>query len=78
MSQYCITDETLNNLKIVADVVYDPDVVRSLVKLLSNILRCSSPQVIICSTVRNQETYGGFKQQLGILIDPHRLSIHFF
>lgn len=51
-------------------MVYDPDVVRSLVKLLSNILRCSSPQVIICSTVRNQETYGSFKQQLGILIYP--------
>ncbi|XP_051244604.1 protein-lysine N-methyltransferase EEF2KMT isoform X2 [Dicentrarchus labrax] len=49
---------------IAADVVYDPDVAGSLVKLLSRILRCSSPEVFVCSTVRNQETYGGFKQQL--------------
>ncbi|XP_037649403.1 protein-lysine N-methyltransferase EEF2KMT isoform X1 [Sebastes umbrosus] len=49
---------------IAADVVYDPDVVESLVKLLSKILRCSSPEVFICSTIRNQETYSGFKQQL--------------
>lgn len=48
-----------------ADVVYDPDVVGPLVKLLSSILRCSSPDVIVCSTVRNQGTYGGFKEQLG-------------
>lgn len=48
-----------------ADVVYDPEIVGSLVKLLSNVLKCSSPDVIICSTVRNEETYGGFKQQLG-------------
>lgn len=46
-------------------MVYDPDVVASLVKLLSKILRCSSPDVFICSTVRNQETYGGFKKLLG-------------
>ncbi|XP_038563866.1 protein-lysine N-methyltransferase EEF2KMT isoform X1 [Micropterus salmoides] len=53
---------------IAADVVYDPDVVGSLVSLLSKILRCPSsgvpPEVFICSTIRNQETYGGFKQQL--------------
>lgn len=48
-----------------ADVVYDPDVAGSLVKLLSKILNCSSAEVFICSTIRNQETYGGFKQQLG-------------
>ncbi|KAA8585559.1 hypothetical protein FQN60_004253, partial [Etheostoma spectabile] len=36
----------------------------SLVKLLSKILRCLSPEVFICSTIRNQETYGGFKQRL--------------
>ncbi|XP_056262515.1 protein-lysine N-methyltransferase EEF2KMT isoform X2 [Pseudoliparis swirei] len=50
---------------IAADVVYDPDVVESLVALLSRILRVSSPEVFICSTVRNQETYGGFKRRLG-------------
>ncbi|KAM9392282.1 protein-lysine N-methyltransferase EEF2KMT isoform 2-T2 [Pholidichthys leucotaenia] len=50
---------------IAADVVYDPDVVRSLVKLLSTILRCSTTEVLICSTVRNPETYSSFKQQLG-------------
>nr|XP_040046475.1 protein-lysine N-methyltransferase EEF2KMT isoform X2 [Gasterosteus aculeatus aculeatus] len=49
---------------IAADVVYDPEVVESLVKLLSEVLRGSSPELLVCSTVRNQETYGGFKQQL--------------
>ncbi|GLD72419.1 protein-lysine N-methyltransferase EEF2KMT isoform X1 [Lates japonicus] len=50
---------------IAADVVYDPDVVGHLVKLLSQILkRSSSPEVFICSTIRNPETYSGFKQQL--------------
>jgi len=52
-----------------ADVVYDPEVAVSLVKLLSKILSCSStavqPEILICSTVRNPETYSGFKQQLG-------------
>lgn len=46
-------------------MVYDPDIAGGLVKLLSKILRCSSPDVFICSTVRNQETYGGFKKLLG-------------
>ncbi|XP_070837119.1 protein-lysine N-methyltransferase EEF2KMT isoform X2 [Chaetodon trifascialis] len=53
---------------IAADVVYDPDLVGGLVKLLSRILRGSSPavlpEVLICSTIRNQETYSGFTQQL--------------
>ncbi|XP_035471808.1 protein-lysine N-methyltransferase EEF2KMT isoform X2 [Scophthalmus maximus] len=49
---------------IAADVVYDPDVVVSLVTLLSKILRRSTPEVLVCSTVRNPETYGGFKLQL--------------
>ncbi|XP_069573624.1 protein-lysine N-methyltransferase EEF2KMT [Brachyistius frenatus] len=51
---------------IAADVVYDPEVAGSLVKLLSRILTSSEvvPQVLICSTVRNPETYGGFKRQL--------------
>lgn len=52
-----------------ADVVYDPDIAGSLAKLLSIVMRCSSaeflPQVFVCSTIRNLETYGGFKQQLG-------------
>lgn len=50
-------------------MVYDPDIAGSLAKLLSIVLRRSSaevlPQVFICSTIRNLETYGGFKQQLG-------------
>ncbi|XP_047427988.1 protein-lysine N-methyltransferase EEF2KMT isoform X1 [Mugil cephalus] len=49
---------------IAADVVYDPEVAGSLVKLLSKILRCSSAEVLICSTVRNPDTYGSFKKQL--------------
>ncbi|XP_034449764.1 protein-lysine N-methyltransferase EEF2KMT [Hippoglossus hippoglossus] len=49
---------------IAADVVYDPEIVGCLVTLLTKILRCSSPEVLICSTIRNPETYSGFKQQL--------------
>ncbi|XP_071321856.1 protein-lysine N-methyltransferase EEF2KMT isoform X2 [Trachinotus anak] len=65
-----VTEEQLKRIGadtvIAADVVYDPDIVGSLVKLLSKVLRCSpSPEVLICSTIRNPETYGGFKQQLG-------------
>lgn len=48
-----------------ADVVYDPDVAAGLVTLLSKILHRSSPQVFVCSTIRNPETYGGFKKRLG-------------
>lgn len=52
-----------------ADVVYDPDVTGSLVELLSQILSCQSaeaqPEILICSAVRNPETYRTFKQQLG-------------
>lgn len=48
-----------------ADVVYDPDIAADLVALLSKILRRSSPQVFVCSTIRNPETYGSFKKQLG-------------
>ncbi|KAM3597409.1 uncharacterized protein V6R79_004174 [Siganus canaliculatus] len=62
------TEERLRQFRadtvIAADVVYDPDVVLSLVKLLDRILTCSSPEILICSTIRNQETYSGFKQQL--------------
>ncbi|KAG7223199.1 hypothetical protein INR49_015807 [Caranx melampygus] len=66
-----VTEEQLQQIGadtvIAADVVYDPDIVGSLVKLLSKILRCSSaPEVLICSTIRNPETYSGFKQQLAL------------
>ncbi|XP_068193920.1 protein-lysine N-methyltransferase EEF2KMT isoform X4 [Antennarius striatus] len=50
---------------IASDVVYDPVVADILVALLGRILRSSSPDVFICSTVRNQETYSSFKQRLG-------------
>ncbi|CAL8301524.1 unnamed protein product [Merluccius merluccius] len=53
---------------IAADVVYDPDTISCLVKLLSRVLRCSSPgelpRVLICSTIRNPDTYNSFKRQL--------------
>ncbi|XP_074552148.1 protein-lysine N-methyltransferase EEF2KMT isoform X2 [Halichoeres trimaculatus] len=62
---------------IAADVVYDPDVVETLVELLSKILKCSShtvlPEVLICSTIRNQTTYSGFKQQLETSGIRHRV-----
>nr|XP_020502929.1 protein-lysine N-methyltransferase EEF2KMT [Labrus bergylta] len=76
-----VTEETIQRIGadtvIAADVVYDPDVVGILVKLLSKILRCSGPavlpQVLICSTIRNQETYSGFKQQLENAGISHRV-----
>uniref|UniRef100_A0A8C7JRK6 Eukaryotic elongation factor 2 lysine methyltransferase n=1 Tax=Oncorhynchus kisutch TaxID=8019 RepID=A0A8C7JRK6_ONCKI len=53
---------------IAADVVYDPDIIGCLVKLLSKILRCSAngspPDVYISSTIRNPDTYNSFKHQL--------------
>ncbi|KAM4598347.1 protein-lysine N-methyltransferase EEF2KMT [Polymixia lowei] len=53
---------------IAADVVYDPDIIGCLVKLLGRILKCSSPEgtpdVLICSTIRNPDTYNCFKLQL--------------
>ncbi|XP_056144266.1 protein-lysine N-methyltransferase EEF2KMT isoform X2 [Lampris incognitus] len=56
------------NMVIAADVVYDPDIIGCLVKLLSKILRCSSPdvlpEVLIASTIRNPDTYNCFKRQL--------------
>ncbi|XP_047212405.1 protein-lysine N-methyltransferase EEF2KMT-like [Girardinichthys multiradiatus] len=67
-----VTEEQIRGIRadtvIAADVVYDPDVAGSLVKLLLKILDCSSaeaqPEIYICSTVRNPETYGDFKLQL--------------
>ncbi|MED6243602.1 hypothetical protein ATANTOWER_023276 [Ataeniobius toweri] len=67
-----VTEEQIRGIRadtvIAADVVYDPDVAGSLVKLLLKILDCSSveaqPEIYICSTVRNPETYSDFKLQL--------------
>uniref|UniRef100_A0A3B3USS0 Eukaryotic elongation factor 2 lysine methyltransferase n=1 Tax=Poecilia latipinna TaxID=48699 RepID=A0A3B3USS0_9TELE len=51
---------------IAADVVYDPEVAGSLADLLLKILKCSAvAEILICSTIRNLETYGGFKLRLG-------------
>uniref|UniRef100_A0A8C7XX42 Eukaryotic elongation factor 2 lysine methyltransferase n=1 Tax=Oryzias sinensis TaxID=183150 RepID=A0A8C7XX42_9TELE len=53
---------------VAADVVFDPDLTGSLVQLLSKLLQRPSteaqPLVLICSTIRNPQTYGGFKLQL--------------
>ncbi len=51
------------------DVVYDPDVIACLVRLLSMLLNCKvqekHPEVYIASTVRNPQTYDCFKKELG-------------
>lgn len=51
------------------DVVYDPDIIACLVKLLSRLLNCkvqeNHPDVYIASTVRNPQTYDCFKEELG-------------
>lgn len=58
------------------DVVFDPDLTGSLVQLLSKLLQRPSteaqPLVLICSTIRNPQTYGGFKLQLGKPLCPAR------
>ncbi|KAJ7992020.1 hypothetical protein DPEC_G00274250 [Dallia pectoralis] len=68
-----VTEEQLRvmgaNMVIAADVVYDPEVIGCLVKLLSKILRCSAnssstSDVYISSTIRNPDTYNSFKQHL--------------
>ncbi|XP_077068722.1 protein-lysine N-methyltransferase EEF2KMT [Siphateles boraxobius] len=67
-----VSDEQLQRLQantiIAADVVYDPDIIACLVKLLSRLLNCkvqeNHPDVYIASTVRNPETYDCFKEQL--------------
>ncbi|CAJ1075598.1 protein-lysine N-methyltransferase EEF2KMT [Xyrichtys novacula] len=73
-----VTEEEIKQLRadvvIAADVVYDPDVVEALVKLLSKILRCSVlHEVLICSTIRNPKTYSSFKQQLEAARISHRV-----
>lgn len=57
------TDE--NDILVVPDVTYDPEVARNLVTLVSKVIRSSGPEVFICSTIRNLETHRGFKQHLG-------------
>jgi len=51
------------------DVVYDPETIACLVKLLSRLLNCkvqeNHPDVYIASTVRNPQTYDCFKEELG-------------
>ncbi|KAM6905539.1 protein-lysine N-methyltransferase EEF2KMT isoform 2-T2 [Xenentodon cancila] len=75
------TDERLGEIGadtiIATDVVYDPDITGSLVKLLSKILNHSpaevQPEILICSTVRNPETSSTFKQQLENAGISHRV-----
>ena len=64
---------SLSSVVLVSDVVYDPDLLPGLVRLLSMVLRCSSPggpQVFICSPIRNPDTYNSFKRQLGTALPP--------
>ncbi|XP_038161559.1 protein-lysine N-methyltransferase EEF2KMT [Cyprinodon tularosa] len=49
---------------LAADVVYDPEAAGSLAALMLKILSCGPAEVYVCSTVRNPQTYGGFKLQL--------------
>ncbi|XP_026993911.2 protein-lysine N-methyltransferase EEF2KMT [Tachysurus fulvidraco] len=51
---------------IAADVVYDPELVGCLVRLLEKLVKCQkkAPEVLISSTIRNPGTYTGFKKEL--------------
>ncbi|KAK7167625.1 hypothetical protein R3I94_001881 [Phoxinus phoxinus] len=67
-----VSEEQLQRIQantiIAADVVYDPDIIACLVKLLSRLLNCkvqeNHPDVYIASTVRNPQTYDCFKEEL--------------
>lgn len=66
-----VSDEQLQRIHadtiIAADVVYDPDIISCLVKLLARLSNCKvqeSPDVYIASTVRNPQTYDCFKTEL--------------
>uniref|UniRef100_A0A3Q2CF96 Eukaryotic elongation factor 2 lysine methyltransferase n=1 Tax=Cyprinodon variegatus TaxID=28743 RepID=A0A3Q2CF96_CYPVA len=58
---------------LAADVVYDPEAAGSLAALMLKILSCGPAEVYVCSTVRNPQTYGGFKLQLGKHLAHQRL-----
>lgn len=49
------------------DVVYDPEIVVCLVRLLAKLLKIQKkpPEVYISSTIRNPGTYTCFKKELG-------------
>ncbi|MCI4385443.1 hypothetical protein PGIGA_G00050580 [Pangasianodon gigas] len=51
---------------IAADVVYDPEIVGCLVRLLAKLLKIQKkpPEVYISSTIRNPGTYTSFKKEL--------------
>ncbi|XP_052409013.1 protein-lysine N-methyltransferase EEF2KMT [Carassius gibelio] len=67
-----VSDEQLQRIQadtiIAADVVYDPDIIAGLVRLLSRLLNGKvheeHPDVYIASTVRNPQTYDCFKKEL--------------
>ncbi|KAL6476166.1 hypothetical protein MHYP_G00146650 [Metynnis hypsauchen] len=65
---------------IAADVVYDPDVIGCLVKLLVKLLNCKTeekpPDVYVASTIRNPRTYDSFKDELGKAGLKHTVVTH--
>lgn len=64
------------------DVVYDPDIIACLVKLLSRLLNCkvqeNHPDVYIASTVRNPQTYDCFKEELGRFHTYFSIPLHYW
>ncbi|XP_077591522.1 protein-lysine N-methyltransferase EEF2KMT isoform X4 [Stigmatopora nigra] len=73
VNEECVRDIGADVL-VAADVVYDPEVVAVLVQLLSKFLHRGAPlEVLICSTVRNPQTYADFKHKLGDAGIGHRV-----
>lgn len=54
-------------LSLNTDVVYDPEIVSCLVRLLEKLIKIpkKAPEVYISSTIRNPGTYTSFKEELG-------------
>ncbi|KAM9456800.1 protein-lysine N-methyltransferase EEF2KMT isoform 2-T2 [Clarias gariepinus] len=77
-----VRDEELRRIGaetvIAADVVYDPEIVSCLVKLLAKLIKSQKnpPEVYISSTVRNPGTYTCFKNQKGWIETRHCYESH--
>lgn len=62
-----LLSEAKPTLVLAADVVYDPDLIDPLVETIRACLEAGTKtcRALVASTIRNPETYGGFKKALG-------------
>jgi len=58
------------DILLAADVIYDEGVIESFVSVLQQLLPFVSGGAYVCSTIRNESTYGHFIQLLGLFSSP--------